>query len=80
VLCDYGLAFHIVGADFTSVKTAGSCRWTAPEIVNLFDEEAEAELVAADEKDLHAVLYMKQNDIYAFGMLISEVLMVITLP
>jgi serine/threonine protein kinase len=33
-ICDYGLAFIIEPSEFTSIKTAGACRWTAPEIMN----------------------------------------------
>jgi len=33
-ICDYGLAFIIEPSEVTSIKTAGACRWTAPEIMN----------------------------------------------
>jgi len=33
-ICDCGLAFIIEPSEFTSIKTAGPCRWIVPEIMN----------------------------------------------
>ncbi|KAF9002243.1 hypothetical protein BDQ17DRAFT_1326683 [Cyathus striatus] len=35
VLPELGLSFIVDNSDFTLAKTAGACRWTAPEIMNL---------------------------------------------
>lgn len=63
IICDCGLAFIIEPAEFTSVKTAGACRWTAPELMSPSE---------ATEEDLNA-LFTKASDIYAFAMLIMEI-------
>jgi len=65
VLADYGLVFVIETTDFTSTKTAGTCRWMAPEVMNPADELLE-------EQD-PPVLFTKESDIYAFGMTAFEV-------
>jgi len=65
-ICDYGLAFVIEPSEFTSIKTAGPCRWTAPEIMNPPEyppEDATSPLA----------LFTKESDIYAFGMTILEI-------
>jgi len=62
-ICDCGLTFVIEPAEFTSVKTAGACRWTAPELMNPTD---------ALDQDPNS-LFNSETDIYAFGMLMLEV-------
>ena len=64
VLADYGLVFVIETTDFTSTKTAGTCRWMAPEVMNPADELLE------DEEP--PVLFTRASDIYAFGMTAFE--------
>jgi len=64
-ICDYGLAFIIEPSDFTSIKTAGACRWTAPEIMNPPEDT-----VYADDS---LALFTEQSDIYAFAMTILEI-------
>jgi serine/threonine protein kinase len=64
-ICDYGLAFIIEPSEFTSIKTAGACRWTAPEIMNPPENTASANYSLA--------LFTKASDIYAFGMTALEV-------
>jgi serine/threonine protein kinase len=66
VLADYGLVFVIETTDFTSTKTAGTCRWMAPEVMNPADELLE------DEEP--PVLFTRASDIYAFGMTAFEIL------
>jgi len=63
-ICDYGLAFIIEPSEFTSIKTAGACRWTAPEIMNP-PEDSNA--------DDSLPLFTKESDIYAFSMTAIEV-------
>jgi serine/threonine protein kinase len=65
VLADYGLVFVIETTDFTSTKTAGTCRWMAPEVMNPADELLE-------DQD-PPVLFTMDSDIYAFGMTAFEV-------
>jgi len=62
---DYGLAFIIHSSDFTSTKTAGTCRWTAPEVINLPDDELEL--------NDPPPLFTMASDIYAFAMTVIEV-------
>jgi Protein tyrosine and serine/threonine kinase len=64
-ICDYGLAFIIEPSEFTSIKTAGACRWTAPEIMNPPEDTASANQSLA--------LFTKESDVYAFGMTTLEV-------
>jgi serine/threonine protein kinase len=64
VLADYGLVFVIETTDFTSTKTAGTCRWMAPEVMNPADELLE-------DQD-PPVLFTMKSDIYAFGMTAFE--------
>ncbi|KII90406.1 hypothetical protein PLICRDRAFT_52144 [Plicaturopsis crispa FD-325 SS-3] len=65
-LADYGLAFIINASDFTSVKTAGNCRWAAPEIMNPLDD--------ADDNDNDAgAPFTVQSDIFAFAMTVIEI-------
>jgi len=59
------LAFIIEPSDFTSIKTAGACRWTAPEIMNPPEDT-----VYADDS---LALFTEKSDIYAFAMTTLEV-------
>jgi serine/threonine protein kinase len=61
-LCDYGLASIIDPSEFISVKTAGPCRWSAPEIMN-----------PPDTISLDA-LFTTESNVYAFGMTVLEVI------
>lgn len=63
-ISDYGLAFIIEPSEFTSIKTAGACRWTAPEIMNPPEDDAANESPA---------LFTKESDVYAFAMVVIEV-------
>jgi hypothetical protein len=75
VLCDYGLAFIIVGSEFTSVKTAGTCRWASPEVMNPPELANLSEDDVEEIKDTSdpVVFFTKASDIYAFAMLATEV-------
>jgi len=64
-LCDYGLAFIIEPSEFTSIKTAGACRWTAPEIMNPPEDTSYA--------DDPLALFTKESDIYSFAMTVLEI-------
>ena len=66
-ICDYGLAFVIEPSEFTSIKTAGACRWTAPEIMNPPEDDE----YLNDSFDL----FTKESDVYAFGMTFHEVIL-----
>jgi serine/threonine protein kinase len=68
VIADYGLVFVIETTDFTSTKTAGTCRWMAPEVMNP-EEEQEEDLDSQEP----AVLFTTYSDIYAFAMTVFEV-------
>jgi len=61
------LAFIIEPSEFTSIKTAGACRWTAPEIMNPPED--------AMSTNQSLALFTQESDIYAFGMTILEVCM-----
>jgi len=61
-ICDCGLTFIIEPSEFTSVKTAGACRWTAPELMDPSE---------AAQNDPHA-LFTAESDVYAFAMLVIE--------
>jgi serine/threonine protein kinase len=63
-ICDYGLASIIEPSEFTSIKTAGACRWTAPEIMNPPEDASSASHSLA--------LFTKESDVYAFGMTTLE--------
>lgn len=52
-------------SDFTTANIAGSCRWTAPEVLDPPEED--------EEKPLSAVL-TRETDVYAFGMTVLEVI------
>jgi len=64
-ICDYGLAFIIEPSEFTSIKTAGACRWTAPEIMNPPENTTSTNETLA--------LFTKESDIYAFAMTALEI-------
>jgi len=64
-ICDYGLAFIIEPSEFTSIKTAGACRWTAPEIMNPPENTTTTNEALA--------LFTKESDVYAFGMTVLEI-------
>jgi len=64
-ICDYGLAFIIDPSEFPSIKTAGACRWDAPEIVNPPDTMSLDDSLA---------LFTTESDVYAFAMTILEVI------
>ncbi|KIM79277.1 hypothetical protein PILCRDRAFT_823532 [Piloderma croceum F 1598] len=64
-ICDYGLAFIIEPSEFTSIKTAGACRWTAPEIMNPPEN--------ATSTNHSLALFTEASDIYAFGMTTLEI-------
>jgi serine/threonine protein kinase len=64
-ICDYGLAFIIEPSEFTSIKTAGACRWTAPEIMNPPEDTTSTNDALA--------LFTKESDVYAFAMTVIEI-------
>jgi len=64
VLIDYSLAFIIESSDFTSIKTAGTCRWTAPEIMDPPEEPESGE---------SPPLFTTASDVFAYAMTIIEV-------
>lgn len=68
VLSDYGLAFIIESSDFTSVKTAGTCRWTAPEIMSPPEDDSHTET---------PFLFTLSSDIFSFAMTSIEVYLVL---
>ena len=65
VISDYGLVFVIDTSDFTSTKTAGTCRWMSPEVMNPSED-------SVDDQE-PSVLFTTASDIYAFGMTVFEV-------
>jgi len=70
ILCDCSLAFIVVGSEFTSVKTAGTCRWAAPEVMNPPDPARPGEFPQGSDNDVYFSL---KGDVYSFGMTILEV-------
>jgi len=64
-ICNYGLAFVIEPSEFTFIKTAGACRWTAPEIINPPEDAMSANSSLA--------LFTTESDVYAFGMTVLEI-------
>ncbi|KAF9466744.1 kinase-like domain-containing protein, partial [Collybia nuda] len=64
VLADYQLAFIIESSDFTSVKTAGTCRWTAPEIMSPPEDDSPTDSPS---------LFTLSSDIFSFAMTFIEV-------
>ncbi|TFK22504.1 kinase-like protein [Coprinopsis marcescibilis] len=63
VLADFGLVFLIDASEFTSVKTAGSSRWTAPEIMDP---------KAANEHDPYHD-FSTASDAFSLAMIIIEI-------
>jgi serine/threonine protein kinase len=63
-IADYELVFIIDTSEFTSMKTAGSSRWTAPEIMN---PDESHKIVGSSG------MFTKASDIYAFAMTMIEV-------
>ena len=61
-ICDFGLSLLIEPSEFTSFKTAGACRWTAPEIMSPPEDIPDS-----------ASPFTFQSDIYAFAMTLIEV-------
>jgi hypothetical protein len=61
------LAFIIEPSEFTSIKTAGACRWRAPEIM-----DPPEDVVFANDS---TALFTKESDVYAFGMTVLEVIL-----
>ncbi|KDQ57963.1 hypothetical protein JAAARDRAFT_69304 [Jaapia argillacea MUCL 33604] len=59
-ICDFGLLPIIEQSKLSSAKTAGNCRWMAPEIMNPPDEE-------------ESPPFTKASDIYAFSMTTLEI-------
>lgn len=66
-LCDIGLSLLIEPSEFTSIKTAGACRWTAPEIMS---PPEETDSIPESES---TTLFTLESDIYAFAMTLLEV-------
>ena len=64
-LCDFGLSLLIEPSEFTSFKTAGACRWTAPEIMS---PQEDLEPVSDSSSP-----FTFESDIYAFAMTLVEV-------
>ena len=62
VLADYGLTFIIDTSSFTSARTVGLSRWTAPELMELPPEGQEG-----------SPPYSTASDIFAFAMTVIEV-------
>ncbi|KAJ7590438.1 kinase-like domain-containing protein [Mycena floridula] len=58
VLVDFGLAFLINSGEFTTSKTAGNSRWTAPELMSAEDED---------------VTLSFSTDVFAFAMTVIEI-------
>jgi hypothetical protein len=69
-VCDYGLALIIMGSEFTSVKMASICRWTAPEVMDPPAEQLDNVDFSDEEPPM---FFTKASDIYAFGMTVFEV-------
>ena len=62
VVADYGLALIIDSSEFTSIKTAGTCRWTAPEIMN-----------PPNNGDVPLPQFTVKSDIFSYAMTVFEV-------
>ena len=61
-ICDVGLSLFIDPSAFTSFKTAGACRWTAPEIMSPPEDVSDS-----------SSPFTFESDIYAFAMTLIEV-------
>ena len=66
-ICDYGLAVIMEPSEFTSIKTTGACRWTAPDIM-----DPPEDVVSANHS---TTLFTTESDVYAFGMTVLEVIL-----
>ena len=62
VVADYGLALIMDSSEFTFVKAAGTCRWTAPEIMNQPNNE-----------DVPLPQFTVKSDIFSYAMTVFEV-------
>ena len=62
VVADYGLALIMDSSEFTSIKTAGTCRWTAPEIMN-----------PPNNGDVPLPQFTVESDIFSYAMTVFEV-------
>ena len=62
VVSDYGLALILDSSEFTSIKTAGTCRWTAPEIMN-----------PPNNEDVPLPQLTVKSDIFSYAMTVFEV-------
>lgn len=65
LISDIGIYTVVSQSDFTTANIAGSCRWTAPEVLDPPEED--------EEKPLSAVL-TRETDVYAYGMTVLEVM------
>lgn len=64
LISDIGIYTVVSQLEFTAANIAGSCRWTAPEVLDLPEEDV--------EKPISSVL-TTETDVYAFGMTVLEV-------
>ena len=62
VVADYGLALIMDSSEFTSIKTTGSCRWTAPEIMN-----------PPNNEDDPLPQFTVKSDTFSYAMTVFEV-------
>jgi serine/threonine protein kinase len=62
VVADFGLALIMDSSEFTSIKTAGTCRWTAPEIMN-----------PPNNDDVPLPQFTVKSDIFSYAMTVFEV-------
>jgi len=62
VVADYGLALIINSSEFTSIKTAGTCRWTAPEIMD-----------PPINDDVPLPQFTLKSDIFSYAMTVFEI-------
>jgi len=62
VIADYGLASIIDSSEFTSIKTAGTSRWTAPEIMD-----------PPLNGDIPLPQFTVKSDIFSYAMTVFEV-------
>jgi len=64
LISDIGIYTVVSQSDFTTANIAGSCRWTAPEVLDPPEED--------EEKPLGAVL-TRETDVYAYAMTVLEI-------
>ena len=69
VVADYGLASIMDSSEFTSIKTAGTCRWTAPEIMD-----------PPVSGDIPLPQFTVKSDIFSYAMTVFEVYLHPPLP